>query len=242
MKKAFAAMLVLAMLLSALAVAEAADLVGMWYLVELSNQGQTFAPADLGMSMSIELKEDGTAHLDSSVEGGVGEGSWSVNGDVITIIDNAGTAMDMTLQDGRLVGDVQGVTMTLAREEPGEVIDFAPAAEVEAAEADFDGDWKAEWIGMEGEFYRASILGSEVNVNIESGAVTLNGFQFDNVALPLEFADGKLTFSGTDPDNGFQLSITTVMLEDGRMSLYLDAGAQGAVTFYLARVEEAPAA
>ena len=63
MKKLLAVMLSLAMLLTAAAFAEEADLLGIWYLTGVGTEVGTYSPADFGMSMSIELNEDGTFKL-----------------------------------------------------------------------------------------------------------------------------------------------------------------------------------
>ena len=61
MKKLFAIVIALAMLLSAAALAEAADYTGVWYLNAMEAEGESYSPATFGIEMSIELKEDGTA-------------------------------------------------------------------------------------------------------------------------------------------------------------------------------------
>ena len=243
MKKAFAALLILSMLLSAVAMAEAAGVTGVWYLVEIQSEGQSISPSDFGMSMTIELKDGGTALVTSSLDGETSEGTWEANGDTVTVtVDDSPLAL--TLADGKLTAEDSGMSMVFSQEEP--VVDtFEPAAPVEAAEADFAGTWKAERIGMEGQFYPTSILGADVIATVEGTTVTLDGFMFSDTALPLEFADGKLTLSGSDDESGLNMSVTATMLEDGMLALDLNAGDQGAFTFYMSRVEaeeEAPAA
>lgn len=244
MKKAFAALLILSMLLSALAVAEAADAAGTWYLIEIQSEGQSLNPADLGMSMTLELKADGTVTGTTSMDDEVGEGTWEANGDKVTITIND-DAQEFTLADGKLTSDQDGMTMVFSQEEPVANA-FTPAAPVQAEEADFAGTWKAERIGLEGQYYPVSILGADVTATIEGTTITLDGFMFSNTSMPLEFADGKLSFSGSDEESGVSMGITATLLEDGMLALDLDAGEQGAFTFYLSRAEaaaeEAPAA
>lgn len=243
MKKAFAALLILSMLLSALAVAEAADVAGTWYLVELQSEGQTLNPSDFGMSMTLELKADGTVTATTSMDSEVGEGTWEANGDKVTVTID-GTAEEFALADGKLTADQDGMTMVFSQEEPT-ADTFAPAAPVQAEEADFAGTWTAERIGLEGQYYPVSILGADVTATIEGTTITLDGFLFSNTSMPLEFADGKLSFSGSDDESGVTMGITASLLEDGMLALDLDAGEQGAFTFYMSRAEateEAPAA
>lgn len=243
MKKAFAALLILSMLLSAVAMAEAAAVTGTWYLVEIQTDGNSISPSDFGMSMTIELKDGGVALVTSSMDGETSEGTWEANGDTVTVTVE-GSPLAFTLADGKLTADDSGMVMVFSQEEP-EVDTFAPAEPVEAAEADFAGNWKAEKIGMEGQFYPTSILGADVTAAIDGATVTLDGFMFSNTVLPLEFADGKLSLSGTDDESGLNMSVTATLLEDGMLALDLNAGDQGAFTFYMSRVEaeaEAPAA
>ena len=61
MKKLFAVVIALAMLLSAAAVAEATDFTGMWYLNNMEMEGMTVSAAEFGMEMTFDLKEDGSA-------------------------------------------------------------------------------------------------------------------------------------------------------------------------------------
>ncbi len=243
MKKAFAALLILSMLLSALAVAEAADAAGTWYLIEIQSEGQSLSPADLGMSMTLELKADGTVTATTSMDDEVGEGTWEANGDKVTITIND-DPQEFTLADGKLTADEDGMIMVFSQEEPAANA-FTPAAAVEAEEADFAGVWTAERIGLEGQYYPVSILGADVTATIEGTTITLDGFMFSNTSMPLEFADGKLSFSGSDDESGITMGITATLLEDGMLALDLDAGESGAFTFYMNRAEaseEAPAA
>ncbi len=243
MKKAFAALVILSMLLTAMAVAEAANVTGTWYLVSIESEGMAFNPSDFGMSMTMELKDDGSVVATASDEDEPSEGTWKMEGDKVTVDINDSPA-EFTLADGKLTAEQDGMTMVFSQEEP--VADtFTPAAPVQAEEADFAGTWKADRIGLEGKFYPVSILGADVTATIEGTTITLDGFLFSNTTMPLEFADGKLAFSGTDEESGVSMGITATLLEDGMLALDLDAGDQGAFTFYMNRAEaaeEAPAA
>ncbi len=248
MKKAFAALVILSMLLSAVAVAEAANVTGTWYLTSIEADGLTLSPSDFGMSMAMELKDDGTVVATSSDEEEPSEGTWKMEGDKVTVDINDSPA-EFTLADGILTAEQDGMTMVFSQEEPV-VEEFVPAAPVEAALEDFAGTWKADKIGMEGQFYPASMLtqamgGDDVTATFEGTTITLNGFLFSGQQLPLELADGKLVFTGTDDESGMAMGITAALLEDGMLELNLDAGDQGAFSFYMSRAEaaeEAPAA
>lgn len=230
MKKAFAALLILSMLLSAMAVAEAADVAGDWYMIEMQAEGMTINPADMGMEMILTLAEDGTASM-SGMGDEPSTGTWAINGTTVTVTIE-GDPLDFTLADGKLTASQDDMTMVFSKEASAT---FAPAAPVEAAAEDFAGTWNAERIGMEGQYYPVSILGADITAAIEGTTITLNGFMFNNTAIQLEHADGKLSFSGSVEDA--TLSITASLLEDGTMALDMDAGDQGAFTFYMVKAE-----
>ena len=240
MKKAFAAFLILSMLLTAVAVAEAADVTGTWYLVEMREGEQSINPADFGMSITMQLNEDGTAILDSSIETEPQNGTWSVDGETIVVVDGNDQPMNFVLQDGQLVADEDGHGMIFGREEPeGEA--FTPAAPVVAAAAeDFFGAWQAAKIGLESSYYDVSMLGAEVSAVIDERGVTLDGFLFSQTTLPLTFADGAMSYAASagEGEDAMNMSVTAQLLEDGALSLALDGGETGSFTFFLNRVEE----
>ena len=236
MKKAFAALLILTMLVAAVAVAEGADVAGTWYLLEMSQGGQSYDPASMGMSITMELNADGTAVLTNPMAEEPENGTWTLDGDTITVVDESGVPMVLTMADGKLTANEDDLTMTFGREIEGGV--FAPAAPVEAAEEDFNGTWEAYKVGAMGGFLDASVLNEQMgtenfNITIEGGQVTLNGFMFSGQSTAATFADGKLTLSELSDASG--VGIVIQMLEDGTMALNMDAGEQGSFAFYLNR-------
>ena len=131
MKKAFAAFLILSMLLTAVAVAEAADVTGTWYLVEMREGEQSINPADFGMSITMQLNEDGTAILDSSIETEPQNGTWSMDGETIVVVDGDGQPMNFVQQDGQLVADEDGHGMIFGRADIGTVAKLMGHASVQ---------------------------------------------------------------------------------------------------------------
>lgn len=234
MKKAFAALLILSMLLGAVAVAEAAGAAGTWYMIEMNNDGQVINPAELGMTVALELAEDGTATMSGMGGEEAQTGTWTIDGTTVTVTID-GDPLDFALEDGKLTASDDTMTMVFSQEQP-EVEAFVPAAAVEAAVEDFAGTWNAVKIGLEGQYYDVSILGADVTATIEDTTITLDGFMFSNQSLSLEYADGALSFSGSS--EALEMSIKASMLEDGMVALDLAANGQ-AFTFYLSRAEEA---
>ena len=196
MKKAFAALLVLSMLLSAVALAEAADVAGTWYLVQMEQGGQSFNPADFGMEMTLDAGRGRHRHHGRhDRRGRPSVGTWTIDGTTVTVtIDDQ--PLDFALEDGKLTASQDDMTMIFSQEAP-DVEAFVPAEPVEAAVEDFAGTWKAEKIGLEGQYYDVSLLGADITATFEDTTITLDGFMFSNQSLSLEYADGALSFSGS---------------------------------------------
>lgn len=232
MKKTFAALLILSMLLTAVAVAEAADVTGTWYLVELNLDGTVFNPADMGMDVTIELREDGTATM--SYTEGSSEGTWTLENGELSVVDDSGIPQAFTLQDGKLVTQMDEDGFMIFGREPAEGDSFTPAAPVQAAEEDFAGTWTAEKIGMDGTYYPASMLDENgITATIEGTTITLNGYMFSDTAVVLVYGDGQMSIASTEDESGMAMGMTAQLLEDGMLALVLDAGDNGAFTFYM---------
>lgn len=223
MKKFFAVMLAMAMLLSAAAIAEAADFLGVWYLVEMQEDGTSFSPADFGISMALELKEDGAAQSDAVMGDDVKTqmGTWTQDGDavVVTIDDTPAT---FTLTDGQLITADEDMMMVFDRE-PVEAEIYTPAEPVAAEEADFEGRWTAFKYGFEGQFIDAALIGMDLDVEVKDGSLVLSGFFDSDAAVPMTFADGAYAFS-TDDESEMFSAIRLQKLADGNVLLTLTAG------------------
>ena len=243
MKKIFAMLLVLAMLLGAMAMAEAADVTGNWYLNELIVEGQKVNPVDLGMDMSLYLEEDGTANVLRQVEKGsssynMSAGNWTAEGSAITVTVE-GDSLDFTLEDGKLTAIDGEMTMVFGQGETYTEY-FVPTEPVEAAEEDFAGTWNAVKLGVEGQYYDAAYMDVEVTAAFEGTTLTLDGNVFSNTVVPMDYADGAL--SGSDADEEFGMATFQArMLEDGMLELNVTRGT-GAFALYFVRAEAAPAA
>ena len=234
MKKAFAALLILSMLLSAVAIAETADAAGVWYMVQMQSGEMTINPAEYGMEVTLTLAEDGTATMAGMTGEEDSVGTWTIDGTTVTVTID-GDPLDFALEDGKLTASQDDMTMIFSQEAP-DVEAFVPGEPVEAAVEDFAGAWKAVKIGMDGAYYDVAILNADITVTFEDTTITLDGFMFSNQSLSLEYADGALSFSGSAET--MEMSIKASMLADGMVALDLAANGQ-AFTFYLSRAEEA---
>ena len=230
MKKLLAVALALALLLAACA--EAADVAGTWYLNALVMNGATVSPAAFGVEMSITLKEDGTAIAATTNEAGSGEGTWSIDGDEVTVvIDDQPLAL--ALRDGELVADLVAQTMIFGREK-AVAETFEPAPPVAAEIEDFDGEWETFQVCISGTYYDTAVLDEAITASVKGGTVTMNGFLFSDTQFETALQDGTLVFRAEDAESVLFDALTLRMLEDGSLSLTLNTGADD-VVFILRR-------
>lgn len=221
MKKLIAVLLIAGMLSTA--AAEGADFLGVWYMFEMQEDGESHSPADFGMSMSLELKEDGTVRADYVMgsETESDEGSWALDGDAI-VVTIQGTPMTFTLQDGQLISRDDEMSMSFGRE-PVEVEIYAPAEPVAAGEADFEGSWTAIKYGMDGVYYNTAVFGMSINAEFKDGSLLMTGIYGSSRPYPMTFADGAYTFSTEDDGEAFS-AIGLQKLADGNLMLTLTTG------------------
>ena len=226
MKKLTAMILTLALLICAVALAESADFLGTWYLNEINFGGSILAPSVLGMDMTLEINEDGTAVL-TSVEGeedALQNATWTLEGDVVTVTvlaegdEEEGETMTMTIQDGVLVAEEGGMGLNFGREKVEAEV-YQPGAPVaDAADADYAGQWQATYMDMNGNYIQAAMFAMELTVTVDESSMTLTGmYVFDNDALDITYVDGALTHEGKEDE--MYGSIIGQLLDDGTMQL-----------------------
>lgn len=237
MKKWVLACVILCMLLSVPAMAEAADVAGTWYLTEIDIEGSIITPEDLGVQTTLELNADGGAVMDTQGLDTPPKGTWTADGGAITVILD-GESYACTVADGVLsMTAEEDMCMRFSREQP-EVSAFVPAAAVDAPVEDFEGSWIAVKMEMDGMVYNSSILGSDISAVIEGTEIKLDGYLFNNKSLELTYADGAMTQSGIDDASGERVGLTVRILEDGMLAVTLEAGeSTGALVFYMERVD-----
>jgi len=230
MKKLTAIILTLALLIFPVALAESADFLGTWYLNEMTMGDNVLSPSALGMDMTLELNEDGTAVLASPTEEAARqEATWKLEGDVVTVTVD-GEDMTLSLQDGALKGEQGGMGMNFGREKV-ETETYQPAeARADATEADYAGNWQAAYMDMDGTYLPASMLGMDLTAVIEGTGMTLNGmYGFENNAYEAAFSDGALVHQGGDDE--MYTSITAQLLEDGALRMTFMSGDTPLVLF-----------
>lgn len=201
MKKLLAVALALA-LLCAVALAETAEVVGEWYLIE-ARFGDTVLPtAALGMEMTLTFNEDGTGAMLSPTEEGdrSAELAWKLvdEGIEMTVqtLDEEGNAKEetavVTLEDGQLLMNEEGGSLVFSRDAAEAPALPAPVA-AESEEA-FLGVWNMSTVNMNGIPLPAATFGMEGTLTVEVGkAVMGDSEEADEYAT--EFVDGILKLS-----------------------------------------------
>lgn len=226
MKKMLSILLAAVMLLAAAcaATAEPADVLGDWY-------GDMF-----GMAVQLTLNEDGTYVM--AVVGmpdQTNEGSWEMKEGAVIMDGDEESAL---AYDGETLSiSEDGMSLTFGREP---VESFTPAEPVKAASAEeLAGSWKADYVNFSGmmldyaAFQEMGLAEGDTTATIEGESITLSGFMFNDETLPLQFADGALSFEAEDPDSQLIAGIKAQLLEDGSLALTMEAA--DAVVFYMSR-------
>lgn len=211
MKKMIALVMALCMACMLVPAMAEDEITGTWYLVEMTMGEQSFNPADMGMSMTYILNEDGTlaAELVMGDATQTQEGTWSLDGNTVTLAQESGETTG-TFADGYIIIDSEGQTGILSKEPP------AASAKVQAVAAEseevFFGTWTLTGVDMMGMYIaKENLTGTGLAINsatmtIESGKVTAvtdmgdeMGTQTTNATYVFE--DGKLLLTIEVPED-----------------------------------------
>lgn len=260
MKKRMTAAIMAAALIAAAPVntvwaLEEKDVLGVWYL-NFMNDGTYDLPVSyLGLEMTVEFKEDGTAiveggelkaaeeaveeaagETEEAVEGEAAEEeaepeNWVIEGETIKISPDTEEEQIMELKDGNLVAQEEGALLIFGKEkdeskfEPGEVV-------TDAETADFDGKWNAIMVEIEGMYVPMAMTEEVMMVDIKDGKVVIDegegNAEEDGMETALE--EGALTLE-LDGEEGIS-SVKMQLLESGMLYFSGDAG-----NIYLEKVE-----
>lgn len=83
------------------------------YKMTKAEMGGTELPMDAAPEMTITLNKDGTVVLSS--EGESENGTWTQNGDTLTLSSDEGEDMDLTVDGNNLIMEQSGVTVTFSK-------------------------------------------------------------------------------------------------------------------------------
>ena len=149
MKKLFSLILALCMACMLIPAMAEDSITGEWY-------------ASLaGVTMVMNLAEDGTAEMSMPGTENVAAGTWVLDGEKITVTIEDSPA-EGTYADGKITLGDEDMTMVFTREMPQgiQIAEVNPAAAAE----DFDGTWNIVYIGYNGTVVDASAAGLSMSV------------------------------------------------------------------------------
>lgn len=107
MKKLLSMLLALMLLCGCAAFAEAVDYVGLWTLTGAEMSGMPVDLSLIGLSMTMDLRADGTCTL--TTIGVPEEGTWAVDAAGVVVTDSKGDPLTFVMADGKLEAEKTGM-------------------------------------------------------------------------------------------------------------------------------------
>ena len=250
MKKLISLLLILCMTCMLIpAVAEEA-LTGEWYLKSMKMGEQEYDAAAMGVNIVMTLGEDGTAAMTMPDSPDPVTGTWTLDGDQITLNVADEAPITGTVTAEAIALEQEGQIMIFTREAPVAIV----VADAKAAESveDFYGTYAIAYVDMEGRLMDMASLGGATGLVIGDGTFEIiPASEDDMMALtlgmfaltPTDLEDGvlKLT-SATSPEN---VDGRIELLEDGMIKITANnLSSQSSMVFYFApaAAAEEPAA
>ena len=236
MKKLISLLLVLALCTMMIPAMAEEDLSGEWYA--------SFA----GVAMTMTLNADGTASMIAPGQEGEATGTWTQEGDQVTITINDSPATGTVTEEGILLSE-GGMELVFTRE-PVAMLVMADI-KADAAEEEFYGEWTLAYLESDGVIVDPSAVGMVLpNVRLGEGTVEFIATSendifaavFSLMGLVSSYEDGKLVL--TAAAEGANGSGTVEMLEDGMIKVVMINASNDEMILYgaPAEVAEEPAA
>ena len=235
--------LILALALCCMLVSAVADeeITGAWYAKTIKAGDQEYDAAAMGLNMTITLNEDGTASSGEST------GTWTLEGDQITVTIEGSPATGTVTAD-TLTLEADGQTLIFTREAP-EGITLADAVAAESIE-EFYGEYTLAYMDMDGTVVDVALFGGLYpDLKLEEGVIEfvassdedLFAALYNVLGLQGEFADGVMNLKSTL--EGTEATGTIEKLEDGMIKVTLNSYDTQVIFYYApAEAAEEPAA
>ena len=233
MKKLISLIMILCMACMLIPAMAEEDLTGEWYA--------SYA----GMAMTMTVNADGTVSMTIPGMEEAAPGTWTLDGDQITITVNDSPASGTVTEEGIALSE-GGMELLFTRE-PVESITMADV-KADAAAEDFYGEYTCAYIGSGAMIMDSSAMGVTFVLKIDDGVFEITGEEddiyamlFSMVGLTGTYEDGKMIVTSTM--EGSNANGTIELLEDGMIKFTLDMDGD-AMDMYLAPAEaaEEPAA
>lgn len=162
MKKVFAVVLALLLMLCAAAVAEEISYEGYWGLTSITMAGVSVDPSTLGIDAAIAIYADGTCGMtivsgDSSTNE---TGTWVATETGLSMTDESGDVQELTYADGTLSMEEAGMTMVFALEESSEPLSGLTLE-------DFRGQWSFAYLELLSYAYTPEEMGFNMTIDLQ---------------------------------------------------------------------------
>ena len=231
MKKLLSLALCIALLLCAAVSAQALtseDVIGTWYLNELTTDGASLDPSVLAMETTMEIAADGTMTVTNLMNGTL-KYNWAVDGETLrtTLAEKPDYALVYEMHDACLTIKADNMGMVFGRErvitksyQPGEKVTAAPLA-------DLCGEWEAYYMSYQGLVLPFATTGMTVKLAISEGGATMTDTEYGKtttLTYTLSFTDGVLTLTDANA-TGHEFSVMQlVLLIDGHLCYESEQG------------------
>lgn len=201
MKKLFAMLLALTMLLGCTVFAEAVDYTGVWVLTGMETEDMTMDMtllSQLGMEMTMTVNADGT--MFTTTMGVTENGTWAATDKGIAITDDEET-IEFVYVDDMLRLEEDGAAMMLTREGAAPAVAAKEAAAVLAGvdPAAFEGTWTLTTVNFLGIEMPAAEMGMLMEFVLAggSGTVTLQEDEEAAETIPVVYVINEVEGVGT---------------------------------------------
>lgn len=200
------------------------DVVGTWYLNEITMGEASFHPNAMGMDGTLNLKDGGTAVMDFGEED-PDSGEWKIENDKLLITQN-GESVEAEFSDGIISLDTGDMCMIFGQEKE-EYTPYEPGKPVDKPEMkDFEGDWDGSLLNAFDMQLPMVLAEMEFHVSIADGkadAVIVEGGQETKLALTAELNGDTLTLKPASDEEvpmGLLVNMSIMdfqLLDDGKM-------------------------
>ena len=195
--------------------AETVDVTGAWYLNAIELEGTRIDPSLMGLNMSITLNSDGSAVM-STDDGETAEsenGSWSMDGAVVTVVDASDYAMPLEMVGEELIAVEDGVNMVFGREQSSAAMYVPAPASANVAPEDFAGAWTATLFDMGGMQLPMEGVGMGMTVVFDGAKATFTLVEEGES----ETIEVDCVYEGSDAILTGEVPMTFTLLEDGKI-------------------------
>ena len=196
---------------------------GDWYLKTMIMGETEYDAAAMGYNISMSINEDGTMTMISPTSPDPIPGTWTLEGDQITVtVEEEPASGPVTAESITLAS--KEYTMIFTREAPAAIV----LADVKAAGAaeDFYGSYLCKYVEMEGSLMDISTMGYATGLTVSADGLEILPTNDDDMMAftlgimamsPAGFEDGALKLtSGTNPEG---MDSKLELLEDGMIRL-----------------------